>query len=308
MPTQDTRNYNTISPSARSLLLLKGYTPIPYAREAAALIQYPEPYEPDFSNRQPGFWVRVMHFEARYQSINNLLTDLLPATDATATTGATVTSAMSQPVNILELSSGFSFRGLALAAERPVNYIDTDLPDLIATKQKLITDLSANTPLRGHYELRPLNALDITAFQAIVDSIPAGPIIIVNEGLLMYLGKEEKQQLCQFIAKVLRERGGYWITADIYIRRIMPDDPELEQGDTLKEFLKQHRVQENMFESFEEATQLFADAGLVLDKEAEPDYSNLSAAPHFMVSASPELLGRLRGGGKIHATWRLRPA
>ena len=310
MSTQEARNYNTISPSARSLLLLKGHTPIPYAREAAALIQYPEPYEPDFSNRHPGFWIRVMHFETRYQSINDLLSDLSP-----------------QPVNILEISSGFSFRGLALAAEREVNYIDTDLPDVIATKQKMIDALAADTVLRGHYELRPLNALDPTAFQAIVDSIPPGPIrtsqgvvprpgsfdpfaslVIVNEGLLMYLGKEEKQQLCQFIAKVLRERGGYWITADIYIRRSMPDEPELDQGDTLKEFLKQHKVQENMFETFDEAIQLFADAGLVLDKEAEPDYANLSAAPHFMASATPELLGKLRGRGKIHATWRLRPA
>lgn len=325
MPTQDTRNYNTISPSARSLLLLKGYTPIPYARQAAALIQYPEPYEPDFSNHQPGFWIRVMHFEARYQSINNLLADLLPTADGSPL-AATVTGATPQPLNILELSSGFSFRGLALAAERAVNYIDTDLPELIVTKQRLIDALvngqgaeSANgqsgapangqpVPLRGHYELLPLNALDTTAFQTIVNSFKPGPIIIVNEGLLMYLGKEEKQQLCQFIGKILRERGGYWITADIYIRHSMPDDPELEQGDTLKEFLKQHKVQENMFESFDEATQLFADAGLVLDKEAEPDYANLSAAPYFVVSASPELLGRLRGGGKIHATWRLRPA
>ena len=313
MSTQDTRNYNTISPSARSLLLLKGHTTIPYARQAAALIQYPELYEPDFYNRQPGFWIRVMHFEARYQSINNLMSDLSP-----------------QPLNILELSSGFSFRGLALAAERPVNYIDTDLPELIATKQRLIDALlkshgaesaatpatangqqaesATNTVLRGHYELRPLNALDTTAFQAIVDSFKPGPIIIVNEGLLMYLGKEEKQKLCQFISKVLHERGGYWITADIYIRRSMPDDPELEKGDTLKEFLKQHKVEENMFESFDEATQLFADAGLVLDKEGDPDYSSLSAGPHFMASASPELLQRLRGGGKVHSTWRLRPA
>lgn len=307
MSTQDTRNYNTISPSARSLLLLKGYTPIPYAREAATLIQYPEPYEPDFSNPQPGFWIRVMHFEARYQSINSLLADLLPPVAApVAATAIVATSATSQPLNILELSSGFSFRGLALAAGRPVHYIDTDLPDLIATKQRLIADLSGDTPLRGHYELHPLNALDTTAFQTIVDSMPSGPVIIVNEGLLMYLGKEEKQQLCQFIGKVLHERGGYWITADIYIRHNIPDDPELERGDTLKEFLKQHRVQENMFESFDEAIQLFADAGLVLDKEAEPDYSNLSAAPYFMVSASPELLTRLRGGGKIHATWRLK--
>jgi len=325
MSAQDTRNYNTISPSARSLLLLKGHTTIPYAREAAALIQYPERYEPDLSNRQPGFWIRVMHFEARYQSINSLLSELLPQPDGSSAAA----SAAPQPINILELSSGFSFRGLALAAERPVNYIDTDLPDVIATKQRLIDALTAktpasangqsaptngqsapaaHTPLRGHYELRPLNALDPAAFQAIVDSMPEGPIIILNEGLLMYLGPEEKQQLCQLISKVLHERGGYWITADIYIRRSMPDDPELQQGDSLKEFFKQHRVQENMFESFDEATQLFADAGLVLDKEAEPDYASLSAAPHFMASASPELIQRLRGNGKIHATWRLRPA
>ena len=314
MSTQDTRNYNTISPSARSLLLLKGHTPIPYAREAAALIQYPDPYEPDFSIRQPGFWIRVMHFEARYQSINALLADLLPQPDGSP--AAFAASAAPHPLNILELSSGFSFRGLALAAGRAVNYIDTDLPDLIATKQRLIDSLvkgqgnepAADTVLRGHYELRPLNALDTTAFQAIVDSFKTGPIIIINEGLLMYLGKEEKQQLCRFISKVLRERGGYWITADIYIRRSMPDDPELQRGDTLTEFFKQHKVQENMFESFDEATQLFADAGLVLDKEAEPDYASLSAAPHFMASASPELIQKLRGNGRIHATWRLRAA
>jgi hypothetical protein len=124
----------------------------------------------------------------------------------------------------------------------------------------------------------------------------------------MYLGKEEKQQLCHLISKVLHERGGYWITADIYIRRSMPAEPELEKGDTLKEFLKQHKVEENMFGTFEEANQLFAEAGLVLDKEAEPDYSNLSAGPHFMASATPELLQRLRAGGKVHATWRLKPA
>ncbi len=206
MPSSETRNYNTISPSARSLLLLKGHTTIPYAREAAALIQYPEPWEPDLSNRHPGFWIRVMHFEARYQSINGLLSELLPPIAAAATDASS--GPAPQPVNILEISSGFSFRGLSLATERAVNYIDTDLPDVIATKQRLIDALTARTTapgngqseesaangLRGHYELRPLNALDTTAFQAIIDSMPPGPIYIVNEGLLMYLGKEEKQR------------------------------------------------------------------------------------------------------------------
>lgn len=309
MPAPATRNFNSISPSARALLLLKGHTTIPYARRAAELIQYPEPYTPDFSIRLPGFWVRVMHFEARYWSINQLLADLLPAPDAgPAAHEPTATSP--GPTNILELSSGFSFRGLALAADRPVHYIDTDLPEIIAIKQSMIPALTENQPApRGHYELRPLNALDTTAFQAIVDSLPPGPLIIVNEGLLMYLGKEEKQQLCQLIRKTLQERGGYWITADIYLRRRPEDeDPELAAGDTLKQFLEEHKVNDNMFESFDEATRLFTDMGFVLDKEAEPDYASLSALPHFLLSASPELLQRLRSMGRVHSTWRLRSA
>jgi hypothetical protein len=46
--------------------------------------------------------------------------------------------------------------------------------------------------------------------------------------------------------------------------------------------------------------------GFTIDKEAEPDYASLTAMPYFMASASPELLQRMRQGGKIHATWRLR--
>ncbi len=87
--------------------------------------------------------------------------------------------------------------------DRPVYYIDTDLPEVIATKQQMVTALVSGRPTapRGHYELHPLNTLDVTVFQAIVDSFPPGPLVIVNEGLLMYLGKEEKLQLGQIIRK-----------------------------------------------------------------------------------------------------------
>jgi len=324
---QQTRNFNTISPSARALLLMKAHTTIPFAREAAKFIQAhepanptqthepadptqaheaanttqtheqanptqanltptPQPFEPDFSNRQPGFWIRVMHFEARYWSINQLLPDYIS--------------------NILELSSGFSLRGLALATDRPVYYIDTDLPDLIETKQPLVDALAG--PLRGHYELRPLNVLDTPTFHNIVNEFPAGPILIINEGLLMYLGVEEKRQLLRQIRSILVERGGYWITADIYLNRDLPEDPELSKGDTLREFLEQHNVKANMFSSFEEATAFFASEGLVIDKEFEPDYMSLTSLPHFLASASPELLQRIRTNfqGKIHTTWRLK--
>ncbi len=111
------RDFNTISPSARTLLLLKGLTNILFARATAEAMLSPEPYIPDYSSTDIRFWGRVAHFESRYWSIDQLLSGL--------------------PIkNILELSSGFSFRGLVHAKEEGVYYIDTDLPDLIDSKKK----------------------------------------------------------------------------------------------------------------------------------------------------------------------------
>src|SRR5689334_17213414 len=92
---QEQKDYSSVSPSAKSLLLMKGYTNIPYAKETAALMQGPEVFGLDFDNKDFWFWIRVMHFEVRYWSIDQLLKQ----TDVR---------------NILELSSGFSFRGLDL--------------------------------------------------------------------------------------------------------------------------------------------------------------------------------------------------
>jgi hypothetical protein len=64
------RNFNTISPSAKSLLLMKGYTNIPFARQTAELLNYPEKYNPDFDKKDMTFWARTLHFESRYWSID----------------------------------------------------------------------------------------------------------------------------------------------------------------------------------------------------------------------------------------------
>ena len=56
------RNFSTISPSAKSLLLMKGYTDIPFARQTAELLTYPEKYQPDFDKNDMTFWARTLHF------------------------------------------------------------------------------------------------------------------------------------------------------------------------------------------------------------------------------------------------------
>jgi O-methyltransferase involved in polyketide biosynthesis len=116
------RNFNTISPSAKSLLFMKGHTTIPFARQTAELIVFPDKFIPDFNNKSMTFWARTMHFENRYWSIDQLLADL-------------------EIKNILELSSGFSFRGMEAIKQKGVYYIDTDLPDVIEMKKNFISAL-----------------------------------------------------------------------------------------------------------------------------------------------------------------------
>ena len=325
------RDYATISPSAYSLLLKKGLTPIPYARQAAELLlasrpnnadpiagpkqNAPNPNAPNpaatnpfnTEHQPPLFWARLLHFENRYWSIDQLMQSL----DIT---------------NILELSSGFSFRGLALSREKPVYYIDTDLPELIATKQQFVDALTRepqaaapetaanppqnpndapNTPTPGHYELLPLNVLDAPAFHAIAERFPPGPLLILNEGLLVYLDLAEKEALCRTIRSILQQRGGYWITGDIYIQKEL--DPSLiDREDSFHQFLEKHKIEEKKFADFESAAEFFTRMGFIIDREATTDISKLSALPKLLASLGPEAQKKLSQTPRMHATWRLR--
>ncbi|SDP25719.1 O-Methyltransferase involved in polyketide biosynthesis [Mucilaginibacter sp. OK268] len=283
------RDYSSISPSARALLLLKGFTDIPFALEAAKLISRPDQYQPDFSIKDLAFWARVLHFESRYKSINQLL-DSLPVQ------------------NILEISSGFSFRGLSSVLNKEVYYIDTDLPEVIATKLSLLEDLLPYDAIpHGELETLALNALDEAAFTATMNHFPESEIVIVNEGLLVYLNMDEKRKLCHNIREVLRQRGGYWITADIYVKS-SKSFPELKINDELQEFLRGHRIDENKFNSFEEAAAFFKAEGFIIDKEAEAEHQNSGSLKYLRANATQEQLANLRSAGRVRATWRLKLA
>lgn len=283
------RDFSSISPSARTLLLMKGLTNIAFAKQAAELIMHSQPFVSDYEHKDLTFWLRVAHFESRYQSVDHLLADLTVK-------------------NILELSSGFSFRGLAAVKEKDVHYIDTDLPGIIEKKKEMITALQDGAfPSKGKLEILPLNALDEKAFMQVVSHFDKGEIVIVNEGLLVYLNREEKLKLCSIIHRVLEQRGGYWITADIYIKQKTAGD-SLKMKDQLQDFLDKHHVEENKFDTIEDAEDFFKNAGFVIDKEAEPDYSKVSTINKVLQSATQKQLDKLDKAGKIQTTWRLKIA
>jgi O-methyltransferase involved in polyketide biosynthesis len=281
------RDFSSISQSARWMIFCKGHTTIPFAREVAELLEYPDKYIPDFNKRDFTFWASTLGLERRYCSINQLLNDLTIK-------------------NILELSSGFSFRSLEYAGQKGVYYIDTDLPEVIASKKEFATILRKNKPdINGKLELLPLNALDKNDFKEIIGHFPQGEVAIVNEGLLTYLVYQEKEKLCSIIHEILVERGGYWITADIGLKN-KEARLGLKYNDEVKSFNERQHTEENSFESFEEAEIFFRDMGFVIDKEANIKYSEMSSFKYLKKSIRLKHLFKIRNAGKIFATWRLK--
>ena len=283
------RDYSSISPSARQLLLLKGFSDIPFAEQAAKLMLHPKTYINNLDNMEFAFKARLMHFESRYRSIDQLFEGL--------------------PIrNILELSSGFSFRGLDLVQRKGVTYIDTDLAEVIDTKKNFVEALTppnANPP--GKLQIVPLNALDEAQFKEVVALFPAGELAILTEGLLMYLNVDEKKKLFGLVRNILSQRGGYWIVADVYVRKEI-DQRNIMVNDNLQGFYEAHNIEENKFESFEEAETLFREAGLIIDKTSDLDYSNSTTYQNIQPSATAEQKEILKNAGQIRATWKLKLA
>lgn len=283
------RNYASISPSALSLLKMKGHTRIPFAKEAALLVEKSGmSVLPENLNEQLYYWMRTFHFEARYESINLLLKDI-------------------QPKNILELSSGYSFRGLDYCLNGNVHYIDTDLPEVIELKTALQNEIvGENVSLTGKLETLPLNVLDQTAFDDIVNRFDGNELAIVNEGLLMYLTSEEKITLCSIIHSYLKQKGGCWVTADIYIQSPESHVRNLRMSKQEEDFFAKHNIDENKFESEEAAKTFFEKQGFVIDEIAHVNPTSLSAYKKLIAIVPEEIKRENKPMPKIQSTWRLK--
>lgn len=283
-------SFDSISPTAKYLLLNKALTTIPFAKEAAGII-FGENSIKYVQERLTslGSILRILHFEMRYRSVDNALSNI-------------------DIKNILEFSSGFSFRGLDICKDPGVCYIDTDLPQIIEKKNIIIQELSkrfCNYPIDNLF-MRALNILDDNAFTKLISLFPAGPIAIVNEGFLMYLDEGQKQKICKIIYNLLSIRGGYWITADIY-RKKNKEDPIIEDffDDHGKQFLKEHRVDENRFESFEAWEAFFKNCGFEIYKKIETSSSQISSIK-FLAKVPRDKLEEIKRRKRIRETWILK--
>lgn len=267
-----------VTDTARELMAFKAETStIPFAEEVAHYFKI----ETDPALKKTfGFWASVLHFEMRSRSLDYFLE-------------------LNQCPHVVELSAGFSFRGLAYKKKNPqVTYYDTDLEEIMMAKSKIITDLSVAVP--QNLKSQPLNVLNLREFPAIL-----GEVLLLNEGLLLYFNTNDQRAILRNLHHFLSERGGSWVTADIYIKHdttVIGSD----QDKKWDKFFDKNKVQQNYFESFDQAAQFFYDNGFEIVQKYTPEFDKLSSLPQLLAHASTEQLDMLRNKGSIQQTWQVK--
>src|SRR5262245_31728302 len=236
MTTPQADAFEQISQTAFMTSLARQFTDIPFAKEIARVIE---------AQRAARFAVIL---EARYKAINQMMSEY-PMTQ------------------ILELASGFLPRGLTMSADPQITFIESDLPAMIRNKEQLAQQLVGDRPNLHFLEIdatsHPNPLLQCSAYFKAEQ-----PILILCEGLLMYLTIDEKVRVCANVRELLQHYGGVWLTPDFTstmgLRQSQQDNPSLQQQLQTLTKLTGRSLSDNAFASLDEAQQFVHEQGFRL--------------------------------------------
>ncbi len=195
-------DHDRISPTAKITAYWRSLTDIPFSGEIAEAVGAEETARALLGERIVRMGtLSPSIFEARFKSIDR----------ACAKTGMK---------NVLELACGLSPRGLGIAAKGGI-YVGTDLPDMHAESSPVILAIAEREgiPTAGLH-LQPANVLNREDLEQAASCFRGGTFAVCNEGLLMYLDREERKTMAENIRGLLLKSGGCWITTDILFRVI----------------------------------------------------------------------------------------
>lgn len=218
-------------------------------------------------------------FEARYKSITQLI----------RSSGAS---------QVLELASGYSLRGLDLARDGALRYVETDLPDVVATKLDLLDELRrrhAIAPSPSHV-VAAADALDREQLRAATASLDRGrPLLVLCEGLIGYLTREETSRVAANVRQLIDDfTGGSWIVPDFAfkteLRNLPPERVRLREAIT---GVTQRQLDASAFEDPAELASFLDRVGFSVQVRSQvdetPAFATLAA-----LNLSPAVLDRLR--------------
>jgi O-methyltransferase involved in polyketide biosynthesis len=246
----NTPAYSRISPTAKVVAALRVFTDIPFSREIAMACHADEVLSKTLGLKAQDFLWAAPYMEIRYKSVDGLLGRF----------GCR---------NIVELAGGLSPRGLIWSQDQEVTYLETDLPEILAEKQKIVTGILCGKP-RKNLSWLSVNVVDNSSFQSIGSFFDNDPIAVVNEGLLMYLSREEQKLAARNIHHLLTERGGIWITPDVMpleqLEGMIRMNPTLVETMRTFSVIVGRDIRSNFFSTLEEAERFFMEIGFKITR------------------------------------------
>ncbi|MCR4657281.1 MAG: STAS domain-containing protein [Lachnospiraceae bacterium] len=97
--------------------------------------------------------------------------------------------------------------------EKGMQYIGCDLPAVINDFSPIIASMTDDEQ-KKHIRFQVVDVTNYESMKAAAD-LADGPVCIATEGLTVYLTAEETRQLGVNIRRILSEKGGCWLNADV---------------------------------------------------------------------------------------------
>jgi O-methyltransferase involved in polyketide biosynthesis len=117
---------------------------------------------------------------------------------------------------VLELAAGLSRRGAAFTATEPkLRYLELDRPHVVARKRALLerSDAGRSALLRPHWHMVGGDAVEASFDELLADAgvAPAARLVVIAEGLLMYLDATAQRRLWQRVRRLFDGREGLFV-------------------------------------------------------------------------------------------------
>ena len=200
------KEYSKISPTAVFCARMRAKQKLPFSEEIVNLIdtKFKEHIEdlPDYGDTLNSKSDFIPFIEGRYYSLNDTLSDIDNAF-------------------IVEIASGLSPRSLDFSNKKSILYIETELKGLIELKKKILTEIinqkKMNVKNLFFMSINPLDKKDMDRIGKLyLEKGENKKLIVIHEGLLMYLDKNEKEIFRNNIKYLFKtySKGGSWLTSD----------------------------------------------------------------------------------------------
>ncbi len=244
--SQAKNKHEAISPTAWLVAYRRAFSDIPYAKAISKGIEkyrlnLKMPELPD----EYKFLATIPLFEARHKLVHGIAKSL-------------------KCDQILDIAAGLSPHGLELTKAKTINYVEFDLPEMIAEKKKIVGwILKKNKAKRENLHFVSGNGLIYADLEKALKYFNKHkPITVITEGLLRYFDEEEKKQISKNIYKILTQYGGYWVTPDIIYKRKL--NKEAQENSRRVAEMTGVDIENNKFESVAQAKSFFKSLGYII--------------------------------------------